>query len=139
VSKLSIGGLASATSTKVQTIRYYEEIGLLRHFSRTEGGHRIYGVEDRRRLLFIRHARALGFSIDAIRDLLDLVDNPDESCATADRIAQAQLEQVEIGIRKFKALRRELQRMIEQCNHGRAAECRIIEVLSDHRHCAGEH
>lgn len=136
---LAIGKLAGSTGTKVQTIRYYEEIGLIRPFMRSDGGHRLYGPEDVSRLKFIRHARELGFPIDAIRELLKVSDNPETSCAAVDAIARAQLEQVEIRLEKLKALRKELQRMIGECGHGRVSHCRVIEVLSDHRHCTTEH
>lgn len=136
---LAIGKLADSTGTKVQTIRYYEEIGLIRPFMRSDGGHRLYAPEDVDRLKFIRHARELGFPIDAIRELLKLSDNPETSCAAADAIARAQLEQVEIRLEKLKALRKELHRMIGECSHGRVSHCRVIEVLSDHRHCSTEH
>ncbi|MFN0190570.1 MAG: MerR family transcriptional regulator [Aestuariivirga sp.] len=136
---LAIGKLAASTGTKVQTIRYYEEIGLIRPFMRSDGGHRLYGPEDVNRLKFIRHARELGFAINAIRELLKLSDNPETSCAAVDAIARAQLEQVDIRIEKLTALRNELGRMIGECSHGRISHCRVIEVLSDHRHCTTEH
>lgn len=136
---LAIGKLAVIASTKVQTIRYYEEIGLISPFTRTEGGHRIYGPGDVRRLKFIRHARELGFGIEEIRELLQLSDNPETSCSAADTIARSHLEQVEIRITKLKALKKELMRMIGECGHGRVSHCRVIEVLSDHRHCATDH
>lgn len=136
---LAIGQLAKAAATKVQTIRYYEEIGLIRPFQRTEGGHRIYSAEDSRRLKFIRHARELGFGIEEIRELLKLSDNPQMSCSSADQIAGSHLEQVELRIAKLKALRKELKRMVEECAHDRVCQCRVIEVLSDHGHCGGEH
>lgn len=136
---LAIGRLAESTGTKVQTIRYYEDIGLIRPFMRSEGGHRLFGPEDVNRLKFIRHARELGFGIDAIRELLKLSDNPETSCAAVDAIARAQLEQVDIRLEKLRALRKELGRMIGECNHGRVSHCRVIEVLSDHRHCTTEH
>ena len=136
---LAIGKLAVIASTKVQTIRYYEEIGLISPFTRTEGGHRLYGPEDVRRLKFIRHARELGFGIEEIRELLQLSDNPEMSCSAADTIARSHLEQVEIRITKLKALKKELKRMIGECGHGRVSQCRVIEILSDHRHCATDH
>ena len=139
MSGLAIGKLAVIASTKVQTIRYYEEIGLIRPFTRTEGGHRLYGPEDVRRLKFIRHARELGFGIEEIRELLNLSDNPETSCSAADTIARAHLEQVEIRLTKLKVLKKELMRMIGECGHGRVSHCRVIEVLSDHRHCASDH
>ena len=139
MSKITIGNLAAATGSKVQTVRYYEAIGLLRPIGRTEGGHRIYGPEDRQRLSFIRHARELGFAIEAIRELLDLSDKPATSCEIADRIAQRQLKDVERRIKKLNGLRGELRRMLDECSHRRVCDCRVIEVLSDHRHCAADH
>ena len=136
---MAIGKLAAIAATKVQTIRYYEEIGLVRPFSRTEGGHRIYGPEDVKRLKFIRHGRELGFGIDEIRQFLVLADDPETSCSAADAIARTQLEQVEIRLEKLKALRKELLRMVGECGQGRVSHCRVIEVLSDHRHCSSDH
>lgn len=135
----TIGKLADATDTKVQTIRYYESIGLMAPFTRTEGGHRLYDADDRKRLTFIRHARELGFSIDAIRELLSLSDNPDTSCERADDIASRQLAEVEQRLKRLKALQKELKRMVIECNHGRVCDCRVIEVLSDHRLCHTAH
>lgn len=136
---IAIGQLAKMASTKVQTIRYYEEIGLISPFQRTEGGHRLYGPEDGRRLKFIRHARELGFGIEEIRELLKLSDSPGMSCKAADRIASSHLEQVELRIAKLKSLRKELKRMVGECGHGHVSQCRVIEVLSDHAHCHSEH
>jgi len=139
MSGMAIGKLATVAATKVQTIRYYEEIGLISPFRRTEGGHRLYDASDVRRLKFIRHARELGFGIDEIRELLKLSDAPNTSCSVADRIASSHLKQVELRIKKLHALRRELKRMVEECGHGRISQCRVIEVLSNHAHCHGEH
>jgi DNA-binding transcriptional MerR regulator len=135
----TIGRLAEATATKVQTIRYYESIGLLPPFTRTAGGHRLYDREDQKRLTFIRHARDLGFSIEAIRELLSLSDNPETSCERADGIASRRLEEVDQRLKRLNALRKELKRMIEECGHGRVCDCRVIEVLSDHRLCHTAH
>ncbi len=139
MSGFTIGRLAEATATKVQTIRYYETIGLLAPFSRTEGGHRLYDTEDRKRLTFIRHARELGFSIEAIRELLSLSDNPDTSCERADDIASRQLEEVEQRLKRLKVLQKELKRMVVECGHGRVCDCRVIEVLSNHQLCQAAH
>ena len=136
---LTIGRLAEAAATKIQTIRYYETIGLLAPFTRTEGGHRLYDREDQKRLTFIRHARELGFSIPAIRELLSLSDNPETSCERADDIASRQLEEVEQRLTRLQALRKELKRMVAECGHGRVCDCRVIEVLSDHRLCKAAH
>lgn len=134
---LSIGQLAARTGAKVQTIRYYEQIGLMPAPARTEGNQRRYGPQHVARLAFIRHSRELGFALEAIRELLDLADVPDRSCAAADAIAKRQLEAVERRIKQLTALKVEFERMIAECSGGRICECRVIEVLSDssHAHC----
>jgi DNA-binding transcriptional MerR regulator len=130
-----IGVAAKESGVKVPTIRYYEEIGLLTAPPRSDGNRRLYGQESLTRLTFIRHARALGFDIEAIRTLLELQDEPDQSCARADAIAQARLRDVEQRIASLTALKAELKLMIEGCRHGRVDECRVIEVLADHELC----
>lgn len=136
---LSIGELSRRTGTKVQTIRYYEQIGLMREAKRSAGGQRRYTEGDLERLAFIRHSRELGFPLDAIRELLDLADNPKRPCEEADAIARRQLLRVEQRIRRLEALRTELGRMVEECSGGRVAECRVIEVLRDHSECLTDH
>ncbi|GLK73016.1 helix-turn-helix domain-containing protein [Ancylobacter dichloromethanicus] len=131
----TIGDAARESGVKVPTIRYYEEIGLLPPPPRTEGGRRAYGAEDLRRLAFIRHARELGFEIEAIRTLLQLQDDPAQPCAAADAIARDHLVTVERRIASLTALRAELQRMVEGCSHGHVATCRVIEILADHGAC----
>jgi DNA-binding transcriptional MerR regulator len=130
-----IGQLARATGVKVPTVRYYEQIGLLPAPPRTEGNRRLYTAADAHRLTFIRHARELGFEIDAIRTLLTLQDDPGQSCAAADIIARARLREVEQRIVSLQALKIELERMVEGCSHGHVAKCRVIEVLADHGKC----
>lgn len=136
---LSIGTLAKRTGTKVQTIRYYEQIGVMPEPGRTGGGQRRYGDAELDRLSFIRHARQLGFSLDDIRELLDLSDNPSRPCDEADAIARRQLRQVEQRVARLEALRTELQRMVHECSGGRSADCRVLEVLRDHSECLTEH
>ncbi|MCP8940394.1 helix-turn-helix domain-containing protein [Alsobacter sp. SYSU M60028] len=132
-----IGEVARRSGVKPPTIRYYEEIGLLPAPPRTEGNRRVYDDADLRRLAFIRHARELGFEVEAIRTLLSLQDHPDQSCAAADTIARARLAEVDERIAKLLALKGELQRMVETCATGRVADCRVIETLSDTSHTHG--
>ena len=130
----SIGEAAREAGCKVQTLRYYEELGLLPKPTRTVGNQRVYGEEHMRRLAFIRHARELGFPLEAIRELLSLGGRPEQSCAKADAIASAHLAEIERKIAALTALRSELARMVESCRRGSIAECRVIEVLADHSH-----
>jgi len=131
---LTIGTLAKRAATKVQTIRFYEQEGLMPAPARSEGGQRRYSKAHADRLAFIRHARELGFPLDAIRELLKLVDKPDQPCEQVDRVASDVLADVEAKIARLESLRSELRRMVRQCRHGRVSECRVVKVLADHSH-----
>ena len=136
---LTIGMLANQTGTNAQTIRYYEQIGLMPEPDRTSGGRRRYSDVGLDRLSFIRHARQLGFGLDDIRELLGLCDSPDQTCLEADQIARRQLALVEQRMIRLEALRTELKRMISECACNTVAECRVLEVLRDHSHCLTDH
>ena len=136
---LSIGELSRRVDVKVPTIRYYEQIGLLPVPPRTEGRQRRYGAEDVSRLSFIRHARELGFDVEAIRELMSLSAKPELPCEPADRIVLRHLESVERRISQLTLLRSELRHMLDDCRHGQVGECRIIQVLADHEQCRHEH
>lgn len=125
----TIGDLGKATGTKVETVRYYERIGLLPKPPRTGGNYRSYGQRELDRLSFIRRARDLGFSLDQVRALLDLSDHRERECATVDGLARAHLEEVERKIADLTALQRELTALIGSCQGGLVGECRIIEAL----------
>jgi Cu(I)-responsive transcriptional regulator len=127
----TIGRLARETGCTVQTIRYYEQIGLMPPPVRSAGNQRRYGPAHAARLGFIRHSRDLGFPLEAVRELLAMADDPDRPCAEADSIARRQLADVDRRIAQLTALRAELQRLIAQCHGGRIADCRIIEALSE--------
>ncbi|AXS39477.1 helix-turn-helix domain-containing protein [Breoghania sp. L-A4] len=127
----SIGDLARATDTRVNTIRFYEQRGLLPEPPRSDGGQRRYDRAHLDRLAFIRHGRALGFSLDAIAELLALSDDPDAPCAQADQIARGHLAAVEKRISQLQALHSELTRITRACQGGSIGDCRIIEALSD--------
>jgi len=136
---LAIGALSRQTGTKVQTIRYYEQIGLMNEAGRTSGGQRRYFEKDLDRLAFIRHSRQLGFSLDSIRELLELSDNPSRSCAEVDSIARRQLRQVEQRLKRLRSLKKELKRMVAECKGDSVADCKVLEVLRDHSECLTDH
>lgn len=132
---IGIGALSRQTGVKVPTIRYYEQVGLLPPPPRTQSDRRIYDATSVKRLAFIRHARELGFDLEAIRQLLDLSDQPQRSCAEADAIARRHLDQIASRLARLTALKEEVERMITQCSQGKIAECRILDALSNHEHC----
>ncbi|MGO9635587.1 MAG: MerR family transcriptional regulator [Steroidobacteraceae bacterium] len=115
---LSIGQVGEATATQVETIRYYERIGLLPKPDRTSGNYRSYASEHVHRLAFIRRARELGFSIEDVRELLDLAGHREKPCAGIDQIAARHLATIEGKITTLKRLRRGLAARTERLPGG---------------------
>ena len=128
---MQIGALSSQTGVNIETIRYYERIGVLPRPDRTATGRRVYSEQDAKRLSFIRHARELGFELRSVKTLLALQEQPEASCEQAARIAEGELAEVEERIAKLLGLRDELRRMVEECHLGKVAECRVMEALID--------
>ena len=132
MARFSIGQVGEVTATKVETIRYYERIGLLPKPDRTGGNYRNYASEHVDCLAFIRRARELGFSIEDIRELLDLAGHGESPCAEIDQIAGRHLVAIDGKIATLKRLRRELHDTLASCAGGLVAECRVIQALSPH-------
>ena len=126
---LTIGKLSQATAVNVETIRYYERIGLLAAPARTSSGYRTYSEHGAARLRFIKRGRELGFSLDEIRTLVALADQPGHACTDVDRLVQTHLVQVRQRIADLQRLEAELQRLAG-CSESSVRECRIIEALS---------
>lgn len=135
----SIGQLAKECDCKVQTLRYYEEIALIPKPGRNSGNQRVYSEGHRKKLNFIRHSRQLGFSLDQIRQILSLTDNPNQPCDKVNAIAEKHLSDVIFKIKRLNDIRKELERMVYECSANKISECRIVEVLSDHSLCHSEH
>jgi DNA-binding transcriptional MerR regulator len=131
---LKIGALAAQTGTNAPTIRYYEDIGLLRRADRRPGGQRVYGDADVKRLTFIRRCREFGFSIDQVRALISLVQDPRSSCMHARDLAQEHLAAVRAKLRELRALERSITAFIERCDAscagGPGPDCVVLEDLS---------
>ncbi len=136
----TIGQTSKETGVKVTTIRYYESVGLLTAPDRTSSGQRVYDKAAIERLRFIRHARELGFSVEAIAELIALQTDPDASCTHIDEIARHHLADVRRRLTQLEALEAELKRMVAACAGGRVAACSVLSSLSDHDQClAHEH
>ena len=131
---LKIGALAERTGTNAPTIRYYEEIGLMRSADRQAGGQRVYGDEDLKRLTFIRRCREFGFSIDQVRSLVALVQDPRSSCMHARDLAQEHLAAVRAKLAELKALERSIAAFVAQCEAscagGPGPDCVVLDDLS---------
>ena len=131
--RFSIGELSRATGLGVETIRYYERIGLLAPPERTAGNYRSYSIDAERRLQFVRRARGMGFTVEQVRSLLSMADRSAQDCAAVDAMARVHLAAVDQKIAELEALRGELQDLIEHCNKSTIADCRIIRSLQGAR------
>lgn len=131
---LSIGVIAQLTGCTVPTIRYYEEIGLLPPGPRTEGGRRVYGQPAVRRLTFIRRCRDFGFSIEQVRELVGLVDEPDRPCIEVRDVAARHLVQLRQKLAELQALESSVAAFVCSCDTacagGAALDCAILEDLA---------
>jgi MerR family mercuric resistance operon transcriptional regulator len=127
--RLAIGALSKRTGSKVETIRYYERVGLLPLPGRSAGGYRLYETGHLKRLTFVRQARALGFSIDEVRRLLDLADHRQRSCAEARVLTTAHLADVRAKIADLQTMERVLEETVAKCANGRSARCPLIDAF----------
>lgn len=126
---MPIGELSRLTGVNIETIRYYEKIRMLQPFSRTEGGHRVYGPAETRVLSFIRRSRELGFTIDQIRALLDLGGPANATCADVREVATRHLHDIRAKIGDLKKLERLLSKTIARCSGNRVPDCPVLDIL----------
>ncbi|MBT3306264.1 MAG: helix-turn-helix domain-containing protein [Alphaproteobacteria bacterium] len=126
---MTIGVLSKRTGCKIETIRYYEQMGLLPAPARSQGGHRHFGEPALKRLTFILRARKLGFPLDTVRALLALSDGQEQSCEEVQRIAAHQLQDVRAKQEDLKVMENVLAEMVSRCADGTTPECPLIEAL----------
>ena len=129
--RLTIGPLSDRAGCNIETIRYYERIGLMPRAARSDGGHRLYGEEHVKRLGFIRRSRELGFTLEQIRTLLRLVDGRRYTCAQVKRITVGHLEEIHRKVADLRTIERVLQDMAAQCDGGAVPKCAVIDALFD--------
>ena len=130
VLRLTRGKVSKLTGCNLETIRYYEQIGLLPPPRRSEAGHRLYDERLLRRLNFIRRCRELGFSLKEVRGLLRLVDRGTDTCAEVKEMTEAHLRSVRTKIADLRVLEKTLKEMVAKCVGNKVPECPIIDVLS---------
>ena len=123
------GKLAKLTGSNIETIRYYERIGLMPAPPRSAGGHRIYDGDHVRRLTFIRRSRELGFTQDEVRSLLGLVDGGDYTCAEVQGICLDHAADIGRRIADLRAMQRTLRGMAAECEGGAVPDCPIVDAL----------
>jgi len=128
--RLGIGEVARRAECKVETVRYYEQIGILPPPERSAGGQRRYDVDHLKRLRFVRRARGLGFTLDEVRNLLQVADDPDPTCAEVAQIARVHLGDIRAKIAHLRRLEAVLDELVAACADGARPDCPIIETLS---------
>ena len=128
---VTIGGLSHKTGCHIETIRYYEKIGLLPKSIRSGGGHRLYGADQIKRLGFIRRSRELGFSLEDIRGLLALVDGHRYTCQQVKAVTERHVESVRKKVADLRRLEKTLSGIAAQCKGKQVPDCPIIDALFD--------
>ena len=127
---LSIGQLAKRTDVGVETVRFYEREGLLAEPERRLSGYRQYQSDTVDRLLFIRRAKELGFTLKEIKELLSLRVDEDKTCADVRQQAEAKMADIEDRIRTLQRMKRALAKVTRQCSgSGPTSECPILESI----------
>lgn len=126
---LSIGQISRQAGCGIETVRYYERIGLLPRPPRTAGGHRVYDAEHLRRLAFIRRSRDLGFTLAEVQSLLRLVEGHRYSCAQIRSLTATHLDQIRGKLADMRRLERTLAAYIARCTGGSAPDCPIVDAL----------
>ncbi len=132
----TIGKLSKATGVNIETIRYYEKIGLMPKPHRTEGNQRTYAGAHVKKLAFIKHGRELGFPLESIKELLELSEDNNMFHRHVEFIARKNLQEVESRMLRLTGLQEELERMISLCETGKADRCRISRILAYHEDSA---
>ena len=127
--RLTIGGLSKRTSVSTETIRYYEHIGILPKPARSSGGHRLYAHDHTQRLVFIRRARELGFSLHEVRALLGLTGGRRMTCAKAKSITEQHIADVRRQVKDLERIERVLSEMVAQCRGDERPNCPILDAF----------
>ena len=127
--QMSRGSLAKETGVNIETIRYYENIGLMPDPGRTSGGHRVYDQTHLKRLSFVKRSRELGFTLRDIRELLELVDGGDYTCGEIRDRTIVHLNDVAQKIHDLQKMRHSLEKMASKCEGGLVPECPIVDAL----------
>lgn len=131
VKPLQRAALARATGCSIETVRYYETIGVMPHPPRDANGYRCYSEDHVRRLRFVMRARDLGFSLEEIRGLLGLVDSSSQTCTEVEAIASGHLQDVRDKIADLQRIEKALSDTVSRCSGADVPECPVLDALLD--------
>ncbi len=130
---MNIGEASARSGLPSKTIRYYEDIGLIRP-DRNDNGYRDYAVADVHKLRFLQKSRGLGFSVEECRQLLALYEDKSRASADVKELTQAKLTEIDRKIRELSELRHTLEHLVHACHGNSRPDCPILEELSDEQH-----
>jgi len=128
---MNIGTVAEKSGVAAKTIRYYESIGLIRSADRRSNGYRTYSVADMRTLNFIKRSRSLGFSVEEVRDLLDLWRDGTRTSAAVKALATRHLQALDHKIEELESMRRTVADLVKRCRGDARPDCPILDDLED--------
>ena len=128
--EFTIGELSRLSQVNIETIRYYEKIGIMPNPPRNSSGYRIYSAPHLERLYFVRRSRELGFSQPEVRKLLTLVDEHKYTCGEVREMTATHLLTVRSKIKDLRKLEKALANMVSECDGGDIPDCPIVDVLS---------
>ena len=126
---MRIGELARETDCQVETIRYYERVGILPEPERAQNNYRYYGKPHRRRLRFVRRCRDLGFTLEEVRALLSLIDGGSQTCADVEALGREHLDDVRARIADLQRMEARLSELVSRCHGGNTPDCSFVEAL----------
>ncbi|MDT7953198.1 MAG: helix-turn-helix domain-containing protein [Acetobacteraceae bacterium] len=126
---MPIGEFSRKTGCAIETVRFYEKVGVLPQ-PRRRGRYRYYAAEDVGRLIFVRRARELGFTLDEVRALLRLAASGHDACAEVRTLAAKHLTDVRAKIADLRSMERTLAKAVRECDDGAQASCPLIDALS---------
>lgn len=130
---MNISAVAGKSGLPPKTIRYYESIGLIQPAERQGNGYRSYSAADMRTLNFIKRARSLGFSVDEVRELLDLWRDKSRKSAAVKALAARHLQALDHKIEELRAVRKAVAHLLERCRGDERPDCPIIDDLGDEK------
>ncbi|WP_136659206.1 Cu(I)-responsive transcriptional regulator [Nitratireductor sp. XY-223] len=128
---MTIGDVARASGLPTKTVRYYADIGLVKPDARSQSGYRLYSDIELRKLIFVRRARAFGFSVEACRELLDLYQDRDRPSRDVKKLAMQRIAEIERKMRELELLHRELSHLAESCHGDDRPDCPILSSFAE--------
>ncbi|MEX3008552.1 Cu(I)-responsive transcriptional regulator [Hoeflea sp. TYP-13] len=132
-----IGDAAKASGLPTKTVRYYADVGLVKPDARSQSGYRLYGHAELKKLIFVRRARAFGFSVDECRELLDLYEDRERPSREVKKLALQRIGEIEMKMEELQLLHHELSHLAEACRGDDRPDCPILSSFADDEELPG--